>query len=303
MSCCCCACISEKEYGIIQNFGRFVKVASPGFTCLAWPCESLAGTVSTKLRQIVIRNEAKTRDNVFVIMNIAVQFLVNVEDIETAFYSMENPTLQIQSFVENSLRTIVPTMDLDHLFLEKQKISGEIKDDLAKAMAGYGYTIVDTLITDIEPERGVKAAMNRINESKRLREAAEFEAETAKLVEIKKAEAEAESKRLQGEGVAAQRKAILKGLQEGVDNLAHTIGVTAEETMKYTMMAQYFDMLRDIGTSQNKATLFIPHSPSNVTDISGQLRSPMLETAAFNQLENNTNIKRHGQAPNLMDHI
>lgn len=162
-------------------------------------------------------------------------------------------------------------------------------------MSGYGYTIVDTLITDIEPERGVKAAMNRINESKRLREAAEFEAETAKLVEIKKAEAEAESKRLQGEGVAAQRKAILKGLQEGVDNLAHTIGVSAEETMKYTMMAQYFDMLRDVGTSQNKATLFIPHSPSTVSDVSSQFRGTMLETAAFQEMNNNANIQNKTQ--------
>mmetsp|Transcript_20394 Transcript_20394/g.28600 ORF Transcript_20394/g.28600 Transcript_20394/m.28600 type:complete len:296 (+) Transcript_20394:71-958(+) len=294
MSCCCCACINEKEYGIIQNFGKFVKVASPGCICLSWPCESLAGTVSTKLRQLVIRNEAKTKDNVFVIMNIAVQFVVIQENIQTAFYSMEDPNAQIQSFVENSLRSIVPTMDLDHLFLEKEKISHEIKDDLAKAMAGYGYTIVDTLITDIEPEHGVKAAMNRINESKRLREAAEFEAETAKLVEIKKAEAEAESKRLQGEGVAAQRKAILKGLQEGVDNLAHTIGVTAEETMKYTMMAQYFDMLRDIGTSQNKATLFIPHSPSHISDVASQLRGSMLESVALNQMDHsNNNAKKN----------
>jgi len=206
-----------------------------------------------------------------VTLSVAIQYLVESDHVEQAFYSMENPVWQMQSFVEDAIRSVVPMMELEHLFLEKDKISTEIKEALCKKMQGYGYTIVDTLITDINPEANVKAAMNRINESKRLREAAEFEAETEKLVKVKHAEAESISKQLQGEGVAAQRKAILKGFQEGIEDMSKATGVQADETMKYTMMTQYFDMLRDVGLSQNKATIFIPHSPASISQMEEQI--------------------------------
>lgn len=284
LSCCCCACIPETEYGILQRLGKFVGVLAPGFSYFCWPCTSIAGTVSTRLRQLMLRNEAKTKENVFVTLAISIQYKVEPESVEKAFYSMENPVLQMQSFVEDAIRSIVPTLELEQLFLEKDKISEEIRVDLAKKMTHYGYTIVDTLITDIEPESRVKAAMNKINEAKRLREAAEYQAETEKVVRIKGAEAEAISKQLQGEGVANQRKAILKGLQEGVEDLSSAIGVTADETMKYTMLTQYFDMLRDVGTSPNKSTIFIPHSPSTVNNLSEQMTNSMMTAMEATQM-------------------
>jgi regulator of protease activity HflC (stomatin/prohibitin superfamily) len=277
-TCFCCGSIPETEYGILQRFGKFVGVLSPGLACFVWPCTNVAGTISTKLRQIVIRKEAKTKENVFVTLSISIQYLVEPDHIKLAFYSMEHPHIQMESFVEDAIRSIVPTMELEHLFLEKEKISSAIKNELAKKMTGYGWTIVDTLITDIDPEAKVKAAMNKINEAKRLREAAEYEAETAKLVKVKEAEAESVSKRLQGEGVANQRKAILMGLQEGVEGLSKATGVTAEETMKYTMMTQYFDMLREIGTSPNKSTIFIPHVPGAVGSMGDQFSQALMET-------------------------
>jgi len=242
-----------------------------------WPCESVAGSVSTRLQQLSIKNEAKTKENVFVTLTIAIQFLVESEHVQLAFYSMENPQRQMTSFVEDALRAIVPTLELEHLFLEKEKISLEIKDVLCKKMKSYGYTITDTLILDIDPESTVKAAMNKISEARRLREAAEFTAETNKLVLVKNAEAEAETKRLQGVGVAQQRKAILAGLQEGVEGLSKAIGVSSEETMKYTMLTQYFDMLKDIGTSPNKSTIFVPHIPGAVSALGDQITNSMLE--------------------------
>jgi len=279
-TCFCCATIPETEFGVLQRFGKFIQVISPGVACYCWPCTSVAGTISTKLRQIVIRKEAKTKENVFVTLSIAIQYLVEADHVKLAFYSMEHPHIQMESFVEDAIRSIVPTMELEHLFLEKEKISSAIKDELAKKMTGYGWSIVDTLITDIDPEARVKAAMNKINEAKRLREAAEYEAETAKLVKVKEAEAESVSKRLQGEGVANQRKAILLGLQDTVDGLSKAVGVSAEETMKYTMLTQYFDMLRDIGTSPNKSTVFIPHLPGAVNSITDQLSMAMMTTQA-----------------------
>jgi len=280
MSCCCCTSIPEAEFGILQRFGKFVAVLSPGCACYLWPCTSVAGTVSTKLRQLAIRKEAKTKENVFVTLSISIQYCVDAFHVKLAFYSMEQPHLQMESFVEDAIRSIVPTMELEHLFLEKEKISLAIKDELAKKMTEYGWSIIDTLITDIDPEPRVKAAMNRINEAKRLREAAEYEAETAKLVKVKEAEAEAVSKRLQGEGVANQRKAILMGLQEGVDGLSKAVGVTAEETMKYTMLTQYFDMLRDVGTSPNKTTVFVPHNPGAVGSLADQFTQAMMQSSA-----------------------
>jgi len=189
---------------------------------------------------------------------------------------MESPHIQMESYVEDAIRAIVPTMELEHLFLEKEKIGASIREELAKKMNSYGWSITDTLITDIDPESRVKAAMNRINEAKRLREAAEFEAETGKLVKVKEAEAESISKRLQGEGVANQRKAILVGLQEGVEGLSKSVGISADETMRYTMLTQYFDMLRDIGTSPNKTTVFVPHTPGAVNGFMEQIAAGSL---------------------------
>jgi len=261
----------------MQRLGKFVGVKEPGCSLFCWPCTSIAGTVSTRLRQLMIRNEAKTKENVFVTLTISIQYRVEPENIHTAFYSMQNPTGQMQSFVEDAIRSIAPTLELEQLFIEKDKISREIREDLAKKMTTYGYTIVDTLIIDIEPEGQVKAAMNKINESKRLREAAEYEAETEKCVRIKAAEAEAISKQLQGEGVANQRKAIMKGLKDGVGDLAQAIGVTTDETMKYTMLTQYFDMLRDVGTSGNGGTMFIPHSPGIISSFEEQLAGSVVK--------------------------
>jgi len=283
--CCCCVTVPESEYGVLQRFGKFVGVVSPGLACYMWPCTAVAGTISTRLRQLIIRKEAKTKENVFVTLSISIQYLVEPEHIKLAFYSMENPHVQMESFVEDAIRSIVPTMELEHLFLEKEKISAAIKDELAKKMTSYGWSITDTLITDIDPESKVKAAMNKINESKRLREAAEYEAETAKLVKVKEAEAEAISKRLQGEGVANQRKAILVGLQDGVEGLSKAVGVTPDETMKYTMLTQYFDMLRDVGTSPNKTTIFVPHVPGAVNGYLDQISTAMM-TAESADLKN-----------------
>jgi regulator of protease activity HflC (stomatin/prohibitin superfamily) len=198
---------------------------------------------------------------------------------------MTSPAQQIKSFVENSIRSITPDMDLDHLFSEKDRVAKGILEDLSHRMASLGYTITDTLIVGIEPEGKVKYAMNRINEAKRLREAAEYEAETEKLVMIKRAEAESMSKKLQGEGVAEQRKAILHGMQEGVEGLAAAMKMPSEELLKYTMLTQYFDMLRDVGTSPNKSTIFIPHGPGAVNSFSDQLRNTMLESMAPKKME------------------
>jgi len=284
MSFCCCACIPERNYGIVQRFGKFVKAIAPGLACLCWPIDQVIGQVSTKLQQWVIKTEVKTKDNVFVTLAISIQYLITVENVETAYYSMQDPRRQVASFVENTLRSIAPNLILDDLFAQKDKVSQHIKDDLAKKMESYGYHLIDTLITEIEPEHGVKDAMNKINTEMRLREAAQYQADTKKIIAIKEAEAQAESKRLQGEGTAKQRLAIIEGLRKGIGDMAHSTESSPKEAMQYVLMTQYFDALREIGTSSNKAVIFIPHMPGAVGDISSQMKSSMLEAMSAQEM-------------------
>jgi len=277
-SCCCCACIGNKDYGILQNCGKFIRVLGPGFTCFPWPCYNLSGTVSTKQQQLHFTEEAKTRDDTFVKLTFSVIFYIDAKDVELNYYCTTDSIGQIQSFIRDSIRTMIPSIALNDLFLEKQKISSHLQDDLTKKMASMGYNITDVLLLDINPDQSIKDAMNRITTSKRSREAATFEAETEYIIAVKKAEAEAQAKRLQGEGVAAQRKAIVTGMRESVDTMSKSINVPPEDTMKYTMLTQYFDVLKDIGTSDNKAVIFIPHNPSSVTSYADQIKASIMES-------------------------
>ena len=288
MSCCCCACVRQTEYGILERLGKFVKVLSPGINCICWPCDSVVGTVSTRQQIMEISDKAKTKDNVFVGLRIIIKYRIPVEDVETSFYAMKEPAKQITNDVENILRSRVPDITLEDLFIQKDAISDHIRKDLSGHLEQLGYQILDAQLVDIQPPNGILEAMNKNIEAKRMRDVLEYEAETNKIVSIKKAEAdniifvmkaeaEAESKRLQGEGVAAQRKAILKGLEEGVRELSTVVNISPEETMKYTFTTQYFDMLREIGTSNNKATIFIPHGPGAVNDVANSFKQSIME--------------------------
>jgi len=284
MSCCCCACIPEKEYGILQSFGKFARTLEPGCACFCWPMSSVASLVSTKLQEWVIKSEIKTKDNVFVTLSVSIQYSISIENVETSYYSMQDPKSQVTSFVENTLRSIGPNLMLDDLFSQKDKVSQHIKDDLAQKLESYGYHLIDTLITEIEPEHGVKDAMNKINTELRLREAAQYQAETRKILAIKDAEAQSESKRLQGEGTAKQRLAIIEGLRKGIDDMSKSTSSSPKEAMQYVLLTQYFDTLREIGTSPNKGTLFIPHNPTAVNDLANQLKSSMIEAVAVQEM-------------------
>jgi regulator of protease activity HflC (stomatin/prohibitin superfamily) len=293
MSCCCCVCLHQTDYGILERFGRFVGVLTPGFNWICWPFSSVAGVVTTRQQIMEIRDQAKTADNVFVQLRIIIKYSIPVDKVDTSFYGMKEPLRQITNDVENIVRSRTPDITLEKLFTEKDAISTAIRKDLSSHLADMGYHILDAQLVDIQPPNGILEAMNKNIEARRMREVLEFQAETDKLVAIKKAEAdnivyikkaeaEAESKRLQGEGVAAQRKAILKGLEEGVRELATVVNITPEETMKYTFTTQYFDMLREIGTSDNKATIFIPHMPSAANDMANQFKMSILEAHSVN---------------------
>jgi len=246
----------------------------------------VAGTVSLRIQQLDVRCETKTKDNVFVTLVISVQYQVQREQIYDAFYRLTDSKQQISSHIFDVVRASVPKMNLDDVFEAKEEIAGNIKEELSKAMSGYGFCILHALVTDIEPAIKVKEAMNEINAARRHRVAAAEKAEADKVTRIKAAEADAESKFLQGQGVARQRQAIIAGLRDSVQDFSTSIpGIQSKDVLDLMLVTQYFDTLKDIGATNRSSTLFLPHSPGGIGDITQQIRGAFLQGNAVEQMK------------------
>ncbi len=233
--------------------------------------------MSLRVNQITLTVETKTRDNVFVTIPISVQNRVRPEKVYDAFYKLSDPTAQIKSYVEQVILGHVPGMTLDDVFASQASIAAAVKHELDNDMAGFGYEIVNVLVTDIIPDQKVKSAMNDINAAQREQVAATARGEAEKILVVKKAEAEAESKALQGQGIANQRKAIIEGLQVSIEQFQKVVeGASAKEVMQLVMVTQYFDTLKSIGESDRTNTLFLSHSPGTVGQIGDQILQSML---------------------------
>jgi len=233
------------------------------------------------VQQLDLRCETKTLDNVFVTVSVSVHYCVVREQIYDAHYKLSNPKEQIRSYVYNVVRSTVPRIKIDAIFEEKDTIANAVKDELEKIMASYGYRIQNALITDIEPDSSVKTAMNQINAAQRMRIASADKAKAEKVIVVKAAEADAESKYLSGCGIARQRRAIVEGLRESVLAFSDSIpGATPKDVMDLVLVTQYFDTLKDIGSKSGSSTIFIPHSPSSVSDIASEVRNGFIQASA-----------------------
>lgn len=272
--------VRTAEVAVIQRFGRFLRIAQPGLNIKIPIVDMIAGRVSLRVNQITLTMETKTKDNVFVTIPISVQNRVRNEKAFDAFYKLANPVAQIQSYVEQVILGHVPSMTLDEVFASQSGIAAAVKKELDSDMSEFGYEIVNVLVTDIMPDQKVKSAMNDINAAQREQVAATARGEAEKILVVKKAEAEAESKALQGQGIANQRKAIIEGLQTSIEGLQRVVGgTTAAETMQLVLITQYFDTLKSIGESNKTNTLFLSHSPSAVGDIGQQILQSMAGAA------------------------
>jgi regulator of protease activity HflC (stomatin/prohibitin superfamily) len=269
--------VQTAQVAIITRFGRFLRVANPGLNW-KWPfIDSVAARMSLRVNQITLTMETKTKDNVFVTIPISVQNRVRPEKAFDAFYKLSNPVAQIQSYVEQVILGHVPGMTLDEVFASQSGIAAAVKQELDADMAGFGYEIVNVLVTDIVPDSKVKSAMNDINAAQREQVAATARGEAEKILVVKKAEAEAASKALQGEGIANQRKAIIEGLQGSIEQFQKVVGGTStSEVMQLVLVTQYFDTIKSIGELDKTNTLFLSHSPGAVKDISEQIMQSML---------------------------
>jgi regulator of protease activity HflC (stomatin/prohibitin superfamily) len=269
--------VETAQVAIVQRLGKFARVAGPGLNWKTPLIETVVRRMSMKVQQFDVKVETKTQDNVFVQIPVSIQYKVIPESVEAAFYKLTDPVKQIESMVYNVVLGHVPKMKLDDTFLNQAAIANDLRDSLDGSMKEYGYSIVKVLISDIVPDQKVKAAMNDINAAQREREATVSRAETNKLLLVKQAEAEAESKRLQGEGIANQRKAIISGLKDSVEDFAKTVpGSTPQDVMQLVLMTQYFDTLKDIAANDRTNTVLIPHTPNTLTDLFGQIRNAVI---------------------------
>ena len=269
--------VNTAQVAVITRFGKFLRTADAGLNWKTPYIDSVAGIVSLRVNQITLTMETKTRDNVFVTIPISVQNRVRPEKVFDAFYKLSDPVAQIKSYVEQVILGHVPGLTLDEVFASQSSIAAAVKQELDSDMAAFGYEIVNVLVTDIVPDAKVKSAMNDINAAQREQVAATARGEADKILVVKKAEAEAESKALQGQGIANQRKAIIEGLQTSVEQFQRAVeGATAKEVMQLVLVTQYFDTLKSIGENDKTSTLFLPHSPAAVKQVSDQILESML---------------------------
>jgi regulator of protease activity HflC (stomatin/prohibitin superfamily) len=290
--------VNQQTAVIVQRFGKFARVALPGLNFKTPFVEMIAGRINLRVQQLDVRVETKTEDNVFVHVIVAVQYHVLPDKVYDAFYRLSNANTQITAFVFDVVRARVPRIKLDDLFEKKDEIADAVKNELSHVMYDFGYGIVKALVTDIDPDAKVKLAMNEINAAQRMRVAATEKGEADRILKVKAAEAEAQSKALQGKGIADQRRAIVDGLRESVDEFQRSVpGTSAQDVMSLVLMTQYFDTLKEIGASSATNTILIPHSPGNLTELSTQIRNAMMTAELVTKDHPLFSADRDGRGP------
>ena len=272
--------VKQQTAAIIETFGKFSSIRQSGPQLKIPVVQRIAGRLSLKIQQLDVIVETKTLDDVFVKLKVSVQFKVIKDKVYDAFYKLDYPHDQITSYVFDVVRAEVPKMKLDDVFVKNDDIAIAVKSELNDAMVEYGYDIIKTLVTDIDPDSQVKAAMNRINAAEREKIAAQFEGDAQRILIVEKAKAEAESKRLQGQGIADQRREIARGLEESVEVL-NKVGINSQEASALIVVTQHYDTLQSIGEETNSNLILLPNSPQAGSDM---LNNMVASFTASNQI-------------------
>lgn len=272
--------VKQQTAAVIERFGRFQSIRQSGLQLRIPIVDRIAGRLSLKIQQLDVIVETKTKDDVFVKLKVSVQYMVIKNKVYEAFYKLDYPHDQITSYVFDVVRAEVPKMRLDDVFERKDDIAIAVKSELNDAMINYGYDIIKTLVTDIDPDEQVKHAMNRINASEREKIAAQYEGDAARILIVEKAKAEAESKRLQGQGIADQRREIARGLEESVEVL-NKVGINSQEASALIVVTQHYDTLQSIGEETNSNLILLPNTPQAGSDM---LNNMVASFTASNQI-------------------
>ena len=272
--------VKQQSAAVVERFGKFVSVRQSGLQLKIPIIDNVAGRLSLRIQQLDVVVETKTKDDVFVKLKVSVQFKVIKEKVYDAFYKLDNPADQITSFIFDVVRAEVPKLILDDVFLKKDDIAIAVKSELQDAMTEYGFQIIKTLVTDIDPDAQVKESMNRINASEREKVAAQFEGEAQKILIVEKAKAEAESKRLQGQGIADQRREIARGLEDSVKVL-NGVNINSQEASALIVVTQHYDTLQSVGAEANSNLILMPNSPQAGSEM---LNNMVASFTASNQI-------------------
>lgn len=280
--------VKQQTTVILERFGKFLSIRQSGLQFKIPLIDQVAGRVSLKIQQLDVIVETKTKDDVFVQLKISVQFQILKEKVYDAFYKLQNPHDQITAYIFDTVRAEVPRMKLDDVFEKKDDIAHAIRRELKEAMLNYGYDIVKALVTDIDPDRQVKEAMNRINAAEREKVAAQFEGDAQRILIVEKAKAEAESKRLQGKGIADQRREIARGLEESVDTL-NKAGINSQEASALIVITQHYDTLQSIGSDTNSNLILLPNNPNAA---SSMLNDMVTSLVAANKIQESGDKKK-----------
>ena len=270
----------------IERFGKFESIRHSGLQMKIPIIDKIAARISLKIQQLDVIVETKTLDDVFVKIKVSVQFVVIKEKVYDAIYKLEYPHDQITSYVFDVVRAEVPKMKLDDVFVKKDDIAIAVKREVQESMETYGYDIIKTLVTDIDPDAQVKAAMNRINAAEREKVAAQYEGDAQRILIVEKAKAEAESKRLQGQGIADQRREIARGLVESVDVL-QKVGVSSQEASALIVITQHYDTLQAVGQQTNSNLILLPNSPEAGSEMLNNMITSFTASAQVAKLTNN----------------
>ena len=282
--------VKQQTSAIIERFGRFTSIRQSGLHFRIPIIDRIAGRISLRILQLDVIVETKTKDDVFVKLKVSVQYKVVIEKVYDAFYKLDYPQDQITSYVFDVVRAVVPKMKLDDVFEKKDDIANAVKGELNDAMINYGYDIIKALVTDIDPDPEVKAAMNRINAAERKKVAAQYDGDAERILIVEKAKAEAESKRLQGQGIADQRREIARGLEESVDVL-NKVGINSQEASALIVVTQHYDTLQAIGGETNTNLILLPNSPQAGSEMLNDMVASFTASNQIGEAMKNQNTK------------
>jgi len=282
--------VKQQTIAIVERLGRFKKDYGAGFNFKLPVIDKVVGRVSLRIQQLDVIVETKTKDDVFVHLKISVQFQIQRNHVYNAFYKLQNPHEQITAFIFDVVRAEVPKMILDDVFVKKEEIALAIQRELKEAMLNYGYDIVKALVTDIDPDENVKIAMNRINAAEREKVAAQHEGDAQRILIVERAKAEAESKRLQGKGIADQRREIARGLEESVDVL-NRAGINSQEASALIVITQHYDTLQSIGSDTNSNLILLPNNPNAASSMLNDMVTSLVAANKINESSAKTKSK------------
>lgn len=283
--------VKQQTVAVLERFGKFTSIRQSGLQMKIPFIDKISGKLSLKIQQLDVLVETKTKDDVFVKLKISVQYRVLPQKAYDAFYKLDYPHDQITSYVFDVVRAEVPKMKLDGVFERKDDIAIAVKSELNEAMTDYGYDIIKTLVTDIDPDEQVKEAMNRINASEREKIAAQFEGDAQRILIVEKAKAEAESKRLQGQGIADQRREIARGLEESVDVL-NNVGINSQEASALIVVTQHYDTLQSVGSETNSNLILLPNSPQAGSEMLNNMVASFTASNQIGEAMKKTNAKK-----------